>query len=86
MRHPDVDLTTFGAKEFGVSRLHAAIDLHDEAVFITDLGSTNGTYLNAMQLPPGEPQIVCHGDEICLGNLMTHLYFRKPIESTNGDG
>jgi pSer/pThr/pTyr-binding forkhead associated (FHA) protein len=80
-----VDLTAFGAVEFGVSRLHAAIDIQDEAVFVTDLGSTNGTYLNAVRLSPGEPRIVCNGDEICLGNLITHLYFRKLIEGDHAE-
>jgi hypothetical protein len=77
LRHPDVDLTAYEAVRYGVSRLHAAIEIKDEAVFITDLGSTNGTYLKARRLSPGEPRIVCSGDELCFGNLMAHLYFRS---------
>ena len=78
LRHPDVDLTSCGAVRHGVSRLHAAIEIKDDTVFITDLGSTNGTYLNARKLSPGESRIVCSGDEVCFGNLMAHLYFRNP--------
>ncbi len=80
LRHPDVDLTSCGAASYGVSRRHAAIEIKDEAVFLSDLGSTNGTYLNARWLPPGEARIVCSGDEICFGNLIAHLYFRSPDE------
>jgi len=77
LRRPDVDLTDFEAEQYGVSRLHAAIDLQDGAVFLTDLGSTNGTYLNALRLPSGKPRIVCSGDQICFGNLIAYLYFRN---------
>jgi predicted component of type VI protein secretion system len=77
LRHPDVDLTAWGAVEYGVSRLHAAIEIREEAVFLTDLGSTNGTYLNGLQLPAGEHRVVCSGDAIYFGNLLTHLYFRS---------
>lgn len=80
LRHPDVDLTSWGAVRYGVSRLHAALETRDEAVFLTDLGSTNGTYLNARRLSPGENRIVCSGDELCFGNLMAHLYFRSLAE------
>lgn len=81
LRHPDVDLTSWGAIRYGVSRLHAAFEIRDEAVFLTDLGSTNGTYLNARRLSPGETRIVCSGDELCFGNLLAHLYFRNLAES-----
>jgi hypothetical protein len=83
LRHPDVDLTSWGAIQYGVSRLHAAFEIRDEAVFLTDLGSTNGTYLNAARLSPGETRIVCSGDELCFGNLVAHLYFRNLAELGN---
>jgi hypothetical protein len=80
LRHPDVDLTSWGAIRYGVSRRHAAFEIRDEAVFLTDLGSTNGTYLNARRLPSGESRIVCSGDELLLGNLMAHVYFRNLVD------
>jgi pSer/pThr/pTyr-binding forkhead associated (FHA) protein len=83
LRNPDVDLTSWGALRFGVSRVHAAIEIRDEAVFLTDLGSTNGTYLNARQLSPNETRIVCSGDEMCFGNLLARLYFRQLAELDN---
>jgi len=83
LRHPDVDLTSWGAVRYGVSRLHAALEIRDDAVFLSDLGSTNGTYLNARRLSPGEDRIVCSGDQLCFGNLMAHVYFRSLAELSN---
>jgi hypothetical protein len=83
LRNPDVDLASWGAVRYGVSRVHAAIEIRDEAVFLTDLGSTNGTFLNARRLSPNETRIVCSGDEVCFGNLLARLYFRHVAESDN---
>lgn len=41
-------------KAKGTSRKHLQIDIIDDHIFITDLGSTNGTYLYDQQLPPGK--------------------------------
>jgi pSer/pThr/pTyr-binding forkhead associated (FHA) protein len=76
LRQPHVDLTPYEAVEYGVSRLHASLDIQNEAVLITDLRSTNGTYLNGLQLSPGQSKIVCNGDELCFGNLLVSIYFR----------
>ncbi|MBZ0305601.1 MAG: FHA domain-containing protein, partial [Anaerolineae bacterium] len=78
LQTPDIDLTPYGALECGVSRRHAALKIQDEAVFITDLGSMNGTYLNALPLVPGEARIIRTGDEVRFANLVTQLYFRVP--------
>jgi hypothetical protein len=83
LRAPDIDLTSWGAERYGVSRRHASLEIRDDAVFLTDLGSTNGTYLNAQRLSPGDARIVCSGDELCFGNLMAHLYFRDVTEANS---
>jgi diguanylate cyclase (GGDEF)-like protein len=57
-----------------VSRHHAQVELvnQGEAVpvpMITDLGSTNGTYLNGRHLTPADGQVLLrHGDVIRLGS------------------
>jgi hypothetical protein len=76
LRQPHDDLSPYQALEFGVSRLHASLDVQDEALRITDLRSTNGTYLNDLLLSPGESKIVCNGDSLCFGNLLVSIYFR----------
>ena len=46
MSQIDIDLSQQGAYQHGVSRRHAVIRYHDDALYVEDLKSTNGTYLN----------------------------------------
>ena len=73
---PDFDLTPFGALEKGVSRMHAAINRSDDTLTLVDLGSANGTHLNGQRLVPEQPRILRDGDEIRLGKLVAHIYFK----------
>ncbi len=70
-----LDLTPFGALEKGVSRTHAALRRGDDMLFIVDLESTNGTFLNEQPLAPNQPRVVRSGDQIRLGQLVLHVYF-----------
>jgi hypothetical protein len=74
---PDVDLSPFGAIEKGVSRLHAAIYRNDDTLTIIDMGSSNGTHLNGQRLIPQQPRVLRDGDEIRLGQLVAHIYFKS---------
>jgi hypothetical protein len=80
LRQPHVDLTPYHAVNYGVSRLHASLDIRHETVYITDLQSMNGTYLNDLRLSPGQSKIVCNGDTLCFGNLLASIYFRERKE------
>jgi hypothetical protein len=73
---PDFDLTPFGAQEKGVSRVHAAIRRNEESLLLVDLGSVNGTYLNGQRLTTDQPHVLRDGDEIRLGKLVLHVYFK----------
>ena len=75
-RQPDLDLTPYGALEQGVSRNHVMILRSEHALTITDMGSANGTHLNGQRLVPDEPRLLRDGDEIRLGKLVTHIYFK----------
>jgi serine/threonine-protein kinase len=66
---PDIDLTPFKAFEWGISRLHAKIDVGDHRVTITDLGSSNGTYHAGHRIPANQPYGLEHGDIVFLGKL-----------------
>ncbi|WP_448592254.1 FHA domain-containing protein [Thermoflexus hugenholtzii] len=66
---PQVDLTSDGGLEGGVSRRHARVFYQDGRFYIEDLGSTNGTYLNGTRLAPYSPQVLGEGDEIRLGQI-----------------
>ena len=53
-----------------VSRVHARIYKGEEGgIEIRDLGSTNGTWINGVMIPPNERVRVQRGDEVKFGNL-----------------
>jgi diguanylate cyclase (GGDEF)-like protein len=55
--------------ELSVSRHHAVITVDDRgAAWLTDLGSTNGTYLNNRHLAPHHPARLDDGDRIQFGS------------------
>jgi hypothetical protein len=73
---PDIDLTSDGGLEKGVSRRHAKITRRGSEVFIEDLGSINGTFLNRKKLTPYLPQELKNGDELQLGKLVLQINFQ----------
>lgn len=75
-QQPDLDLTPYGAMEKGVSRVHAAICRNDDTLTLVDKGSANGTHLNGQRLVPNQPRVLRDGDEIRLGKLVAHVYFK----------
>jgi hypothetical protein len=73
---PEIDLTSDGGLKKGVSRRHAKITRRGNEVFIEDLGSMNGTFLNRKKLTPYLPQVLKSGDELQLGGLILQVSFR----------
>jgi serine/threonine protein kinase len=59
-----------------VSRYHAVIRSQASAWFISDQGSTNGTFVNARRLPPRQPHPLQAGDVLRLGSQVT-LYVQE---------
>ena len=74
---PDVDLTTDDALDKGVSRRHAKITQRGREVFIEDLGSMNGTFVNRKKLTPYLPEALRNGDQLQLGKLMLRVSFTR---------
>jgi pSer/pThr/pTyr-binding forkhead associated (FHA) protein len=72
---PDIDLTPDDAVELGVSRRHACITFRDGEIFVTDLGSTNRTFINRQLMMRGQPYPIKNGDEIRLGNAILKVIF-----------
>jgi hypothetical protein len=72
----DMDLTQYGAVDRGVSREHCSLHLEENSIFITDLGSTNGTFINSKRLDPNIPTQLHKGDELILGRLIVQVLFR----------
>jgi hypothetical protein len=76
---PDVDLSQFGAKDLGVSRLHASLKRLENTVSLSDLNSRNGTYINGQKLHPGEVRVLRDGDEVRFGKLILRIAFKHQI-------
>jgi hypothetical protein len=74
---PEVDLTRDAALDKGVSRYHAKITRRGREVFIEDLGSVNGTFVNRKKLIPYLPEALRNGDRLQLGELMLRVSFTK---------
>lgn len=72
----EIDLTPYGALDRGVSRLHAELRLKNDHLYVTDLGSTNGTYLAGKKLEPDTPTMLRKGDELLVGRLAIQVLFR----------
>lgn len=72
---PDVDLNPFDAGNLGVSRIHARIRRKGILLYVIDLGSTNGTYLNGQKLIPDGERLLRDGDEVYLGRLKIRIRF-----------
>ncbi len=70
----DIDLSPFDALPLGVSRVHAEVAVRPDGVFVTDLGSTNGTWVNGVRLQPHAPHLLRHGDMLALGKLIFQVF------------
>jgi pSer/pThr/pTyr-binding forkhead associated (FHA) protein len=73
---PEVDLGAHGGDESGVSRRHARLAVQEGRRFISDLNSTNFTFLNGEKLQPARLYPLKHGDEIRFG-LLALIYYEN---------
>jgi pSer/pThr/pTyr-binding forkhead associated (FHA) protein len=64
-----------------ISGVHAQIIADENACRLTDLGSTNGTFLNGARLIPNEPSVLQAGDKIGIGGL-TYLFEPLAVDET----
>jgi hypothetical protein len=75
---PLVDLAPYGAYQFGVSRMHAAIHRNkNNELVVEDLGSSNGSMLNNTRLDPFVPVLLKSGDHIKLAELDIEVFFER---------
>jgi hypothetical protein len=72
---PDVDLTPYGARARGISRAHARLHVHHRHLYVTDLGSHNGTFIARKRLVPDVPYQLRSGDDLALGCLNMKVIF-----------
>jgi hypothetical protein len=71
----DVDLSAYEAGDKGVSRQHIRLKRKNILVYVIDLGSTNGTFLNGRRLVPQAERLLRNGDELQLGRLKVKVRF-----------
>lgn len=66
----DKDMSDYVLNVKGVSRGHIRLDRTEGTTFVTDLNSTNGTYINGIRLKAGEPAIFTTGDRLDIANCV----------------
>jgi hypothetical protein len=76
--HPELDLIPFGgaAPDLGVSRHQARIQRTGDAFSLTDVGSTNGTFVNGKALEYNQPVDLHDGDSIAFGAFNAKVSIR----------
>jgi pSer/pThr/pTyr-binding forkhead associated (FHA) protein len=77
--YPDIDLSPHGGDKNGVSRRHARLVTQGGRRWISDLNSTNFTFLNGEKLEPGGYYPLTSGDQIRFG-LLTLRYIEENAE------
>jgi FHA domain len=70
-----VDLGPLCARETGVSRRHVKILRKGTLIYVVDVGSTNGTWLNGRRLMVNVERLLRNGDELQLGSLKLHVKY-----------
>jgi hypothetical protein len=70
-----LDLSHLGAEKRGVSRQHCQLERQGAHLYITDLNSTNGTYLNGTRLTAYTPYRLADGDRLILSTLHCTVVF-----------
>lgn len=60
-------------KEKGISRMHAKLLKREDGLYLLDLNSTNGTFLNDEQIISGKEYLLMEGDVVALANIVTYV-------------
>ncbi len=72
---PDISLNVFDAENQGVSRQHVKFIRKHDLIYVADLGSSNGTFLNGRALLRNSLRMLRSGDELQLGMLNLRVGF-----------
>lgn len=70
-----IDLSEYGALQYGVSRVHAFVQFVDDNLYVEDKNSRNGTWINNRRIPPEVYHIVKSGDQLRLAELVLTVFF-----------
>ena len=72
---PDIDLAEWDAKMV-ISRRHAVIEKGKDGLAIKPEKTTNGTFINGVEVPAGESRLLRNGDKIHFGFKGLELVFK----------
>jgi pSer/pThr/pTyr-binding forkhead associated (FHA) protein len=67
------DLSHLKGEDLGVSRRHALLRDEGDHVSLTDLNSSNGTFINGRRLPSGQAETLKDNDRVQFGNLLARV-------------
>jgi hypothetical protein len=70
-----LDLTHYNALKHGVSRRHCQLQRREHRLIVTDLGSSNYTYVNNERILPYQDQLIADGDRLIVGTLHIRIFF-----------
>lgn len=73
----NIDLTAFNGGDLGVSRIHARFERSGSRIFVRDLNSTNGTWINGSRLTPMNVHEIHHGDKVEFGRLPAQFFVKS---------
>lgn len=67
-RDPEKNDLVFDADAKGISGVHCLLTVQDDGVWLTDLGSSYGTFVGGQKLPPNQPVRLQYGQQFTLGS------------------
>lgn len=78
-----IDLSPFDAANKGVSRIHAQIHMDNNKIYIADMDSTNGTFVDGVRLQAHHPVQIRQGSEIMLGKMHLQVMYRSHADTSS---
>ena len=69
------EFTDFSPAAEGVSRIHCSISKRENNYYISDLNSTNGTFLNGKEILPGKEVLLSANDELKICSQEFYIKF-----------
>lgn len=71
-KKPDIDLNPYESIKT-VSRYHATLHLDNNKLILTDIGSSNGTFIGGERLSANDPQAIISGTMVRFGALIVQI-------------
>jgi len=72
-----IDLTSLGGFQMGISRRHAVINRTEDGYVVTDLSSTNGSWLNNERLMPNKSYPLASGSQLRFGRMQVLILYHS---------